>query len=139
MKNLNPYVRFAGNCEEALNFYRNSIGGEVVFMMRYADVPVETPQEFAQWVNHAEFRSGDLCFMAADDLPGQETASGGNISLMMNLTDGDEQEQVFNALADGGTVIMPLQDMFWGARFGRITDRYGIHWMLHRNLPTEQG
>lgn len=139
MKNLNAYLSFAGNCEEALNFYRDSIGGEVASMMRYADSPMEVPQESAQWVMHAEFRSGDLCFMAADGMPGQEMASGGNVSLMMNLTDGDEQEQVFNALADGGTVTMPLQDTFWGARFGMVTDRYGINWMLHWNLPTEQG
>ncbi|MBL7989095.1 MAG: VOC family protein [Chlorobi bacterium] len=137
MKTMNAYLIFPGTCEEALNFYQNSIGGEIPSLMRFSDAPMPVAEENAQRVMHAEFRCGDIYFMASDSMPENPDSAGSNVRLSIALDDAAEQERMFNALSDGGTVEMALADTFWGARFGMLTDRYGINWMLNYELPKE--
>ena len=138
MKTLNAYLFFPGTCEEALNFYQTSIGGEIASLMRFSDAPMPVAEENAQRVMHAEFRSGDLYFMASDGMPGDDVTPGNSVQLSLNFDDTAEQETVFNSLADGGSVEMALDNTFWGARFGILTDRYGIRWMLNCDLKQEE-
>ncbi len=136
MKKLNVYFSFPGTCEEALNFYKSCFGGEIIAMNRFGDSPVETADAHKQRVMHAEFKSDDIYFMASDTMPdaGESAVAGNIVQLSINLTDGAEQERIFNKLAEGGTVQMPLQETFWGAVFGMLTDKYGVRWMLNREL-----
>jgi len=129
---LEPYLFFHGRCEEALTFYRECLRGEIVGINRFEGSPMEDQVE-AQYrgkVMHASFVAGDVKFMASDGRPGE--ASGGNddIALSLATRDDAEGERVFNALARGGEVTMPLQEAFWGGKFGSLTDRFGVKWMV---------
>ena len=131
---LTPYIMFDGTCEEALNFYAKAMGGEVKNISRYGDMPGDSPMsdEQKKKVMHSNFEAGDVKFMASDSpFPAE---GGGAVNLSLNVDDAGKMEKVFNALAEGGQVTMPLQDTFWGARFGMLTDKYGIKWMFNHEL-----
>lgn len=132
---LEPYVYFHGDCEEALTFYAGVFGGEITSLHRFEGSPMETkvPLEYKNKVMHASFRAPTLRFMACDGMPGTQD-SGSRISLSLATRDLGEAERVFKALSEGGTVTMPLADTFWGAKFGMLTDRYGIDWMVNCEL-----
>lgn len=132
---LEPYLFFKGNCEEALNFYKGVFGGEIVGLSRWSDMPKdaagpEVTPDTADRVMHASFQSPGVSFMASDATPGK-TYGEGPISMSLGTNDVAEAERVFNALAEGGLVEMPLADMFWGAKFGMLTDKFGIDWMVN--------
>ncbi len=132
---LVPYLFFTGNCEEALNFYKTIFGGDVAGVMRWSEMPKDaggpavTPEN-ANKVMHARFESGPITLMAADASPGK-TYGEGPISLSLGLTDESESQRIFDGLAAGGNVEMPLADTFWGAKFGMLTDKFGIDWMVN--------
>lgn len=131
---LEPYLLFSGNCEEALNFYKEVFKGEIEGLSRWKDMPPneegpEVTPETAERVMHANFKSPGFSFMASDARPGK-TYGEGPISLSLATTDLAEAERVFNGLAQGGTVEMPMADTFWGAKFGMLTDKFGIDWMV---------
>ena len=120
---------FNGTCEEALHFYAKTIGGQIAHLSRFEGSPIESTSDDKQKVMHATFEGHGFSFMASD---GSNPASdSGNIHLCIDYTDATALENVFNALADGGNVTMPLQDTFWGAKFGMLTDKYGINWMFN--------
>ncbi|HET6276252.1 MAG TPA: VOC family protein [Candidatus Cybelea sp.] len=131
---LEPYLLFQGKCEEALNFYKEAFGGEIDGLSRWSEMPKDsggppvTP-ETANRVMHARFKSPGVSFMASDASP-NKTYGEGPISLSVATSDLAEAERVFNYLAQGGNVEMPMADMFWGATFGMLTDKYGIDWMV---------
>jgi PhnB protein len=135
---LEPYLFFSGNCEEALNFYKDVFGGQIEGISRWSEMPKDaggppvTP-ETANKVMHASFKSPGVSFMAADASPGK-TYGEGSISLSLGTNDVAEAERVFNALAAGGKVEMPMADTFWGAKFGMLSDKYGIDWMINCQL-----
>ncbi len=129
---LAPYIFFYGRCEEALQFYKNTLGGTYE-IMRTGDTPVadQMPPESRNKVMHSSFQAPGINFMASD---GREDKTidpdDGNISLALSACDGAEGDRLFKALADGGKVVMPLENAFWGGRFGVIHDRFGIEWMI---------
>jgi len=87
---------------------------------------------------HSALKRGDTLFlMAADNMPGSPANQGNNISVCIECDSAEEIEAFFKALAAGGEVTMPLQDMFWNARFGMLKDKFGIHWMLNYPLPAK--
>jgi PhnB protein len=130
MKTLNPYLSFAGNCQEALNFYKDAFGGEVVSIQTFGEAPVDMEGITKDSIMHSEFRAEGVSFMASDALSPARAGSG-NITLNITLDSEQEQDTVFSKLADGGKVTMPLNDTFWGARFGMLIDKFGISWMLN--------
>ena len=134
MKNLNVYLTFPGNCEEALNFYKTCFGGEITSLQRFGDSPMESADEHKQRIMHAEFKSDGIYFMASDSMPDQPTQAGDIVQLSINLDGAQEQESIFQRLSEGGEVLMPLGETFWGAAFGMLTDRFGVRWMLNREL-----
>ena len=131
---LEPYLFFDGKCEEALNFYKGIFGGEIVGISRWKEMPADagmppvTP-ETENRVMHATFKSDGVSLMASDASPGKQYGEG-SISLSVSIDDLAEAERVFNALAQGGETEMPFSDTFWGAKFGMLTDKYGIDWMV---------
>lgn len=131
MKNLVPYLSFAGKCREAFNFYKECFKGEIVAIQTYAEVNMQVDEAYKQNVIHAEFKAEDIHLMGSDSRPGFVPNPGNNVTLNVNMSDEKEQDAIFNALADGGSITMPLERTFWGARYGQVTDRYGINWMLN--------
>jgi PhnB protein len=131
MKTLIPYLTFAGNCREAFEFYKEVLQGEIVSIQTFEEANANMGAQFGHYIIHAEFKAEDVHFMASDGMPGFVANPGNTVSLDIDLTDMTEQARIFDALSKGGKVDMPLQDTFWGAKYGMLTDRYGIHWMLN--------
>jgi PhnB protein len=129
---LVPYLFLYGRCEEALTFYKGVFGGSYE-LMRVGDAPPmgEMPPEAKNRVMHASFTADGVSFMASDgrDVKAVDPDTG-NISLALSFEDAGRGEQVFNALAAGGKVHMPIGEAFWGGRFGMVVDRFGTEWML---------
>ena len=129
---LEPYLFFHGRCEEALNFYKECLGGEIVGINRFSGSPMEgqVAPDFRDKVMHASFVAGDVHFMASDGRPGPGPDGEDDIALSLATSDATEGERVFAALSQGGNVEMPLEDAFWGGKFGQFTDRFGVQWMV---------
>jgi PhnB protein len=129
---LEPYIFFYGRCEEALEFYKKAIGGDYE-LNRFEGSPMadQVPPDFRNKIMHATFKGPGFSFMAADGQPGKTLkADEGNVSLSLATEDASEAERVFNALAQGGNVMMPFADAFWGGKFGILTDKFSTEWMI---------
>jgi PhnB protein len=136
MLELEPYLFFYGKCEEALNFYKGIFGGQVAGIMRMKEAPheMQAPANWADKIMHSRFESATVRFMASDGMP-DTVNTDGNIALSLSTKDEAEGTRVFNKLSEGGKVDMPMQDMFWGAKFGVLKDKYGIEWMVSCDKP----
>ena len=129
---LQPYVFFYGRCEEALNFYKGIFGGTIDSVVRMKEAPPDMPA-FPNWedkIMNARFESGAVKFMASDGRPDTPNVDG-NVSLSLLTRDEAEAARIFNALAEGGEVEMPLTDMFWNAKFGLLKDKFGLEWFVN--------
>ncbi len=129
---LNPYLHFDGNCEAALEFYAAALRGKLVGINRYAGSPMEATvgDAYKHEIMHASFEAGDVRFMASDSPNDEPRATDSNVSLSLYTADNGEGQRIFDALAAGGAIRMPLQDVFWGGHFGMLKDRFGISWMI---------
>jgi PhnB protein len=132
---LAPYILFNGNCEEALNFYARAFNGKITDLKRFEGSPMEGMAPDKQKVMHANFEANGIFLMASDG--GPEGTKGGMVQLSVNVEDAEVLERVFSAMSEGGKVIMPLQDTFWGARFGMLTDKFGVSWMFNHELKKD--
>ncbi|MFZ2314411.1 MAG: VOC family protein [Gammaproteobacteria bacterium] len=134
MKPLIPYLFFNGNCREAINFYQQCFGGELE-LVTYGDAPKDARvQEAANnEIMHASLTKG-TCALMASDWPSNGANQGNNVQLSINCETMLEIETLFDKLSSEGKIVQPLSDTFWGARFGMLIDKYGIHWMLNYPL-----
>jgi PhnB protein len=134
---VQPYLFFAGNCEEAVNFYSSALGAQVEMIMRYKDSPEPMPPGmippgFEDKVMHSSFRVGGNTIMASDNChPGAKPFGGFSISLSLPTV--AEVDRAFHALSEGGKVDMALDKTFWSSRFGMLTDKFGVAWMIGIN------
>jgi PhnB protein len=128
---LVPYLQFNGNCEEALKFYKKAFNGEILAIQRFGDSPMDSPAALKKKVMHSSFKFGDNIIMASDTMPKGKFKIGDNISLSVDIKDTKTINAVFKKMAAGGKITMPLQDTFWGARFGMLVDKFGISWMFN--------
>ncbi len=131
MKQVVPYFNFSGKCREALEFYAQALGGEISGIQTFGDSPMDVPEEMSNLIMHAEFKADGIFFMASDGNGPKPASSGDQISLSLQVTDLEEQQRMFDALKEGGTVLMDMQDTFWDARFGMLKDKFGVQWMLN--------
>jgi len=138
MKTLRPYLGFDGRCEAALQFYAQAFNGEIKSMQRYGEAPVQAAEKDKARVMHAEFAAEGVEFMASDGPPSNPRRVGDNVTLAVMLESKEEQDRIWNKLSEGGTVVQPLQETFWGARFGMVTDQFGIPWMLNCDLAPKK-
>jgi PhnB protein len=131
---VQPYLFFDGRCEEAIEFYRSTLGAEVVTLMRYKDSPEPhqpgmLPPGSEDKVMHSSVRIGDAIVMASDGrCLGKPSFQG--FSLSLTVASDAEAERLFGSLADGGQVQMPLTKTFFSSRFGMVADRFGVPWMI---------
>ena len=135
---IEPYIAFGGNCQEALDFYASALGGKIVELHRWGGSAMDDgklPPEWRDKVMHATFDAEGARFMASDGGPGKPAPQHCGISLSVNVPkDVDKARRVFNALAEGGQVTMPFDKTFWGAMFGMLTDKFGIAWMVNSDM-----
>lgn len=129
---VNPYLIFNGQCEEAFLFYHKVLGGKIETMMTHEGSPMaeHTPPELAKKIMHASLWVGDTMLMGSD-APLKDYKGMHGFSVALALEDPAEAEKIFKALAEGGTVQMPIQETFWAAKFGMLTDRFGVAWMVN--------
>lgn len=128
---VEPYLNFDGRCEEALEFYKKALGAKVDMLMRFKEAPDQsmvTPQS-KEKVMHAAVHVGDTQILMSDGRCGGGAKFDG-FSLAVTANDAAEAEKMFNALADGGQVRMPLAETFFSPRFGMVADKFGVGWMV---------
>jgi PhnB protein len=137
MAAINPYLNFGGNCEAAFTFYKSVFGGELTTLMRFKDAPPEgnpSPDEGEQIMHVALPIGHGTTLMGSDRPAAMGPVTNGNNAHMSIQTDNEEEAtRVFNGLAAGGQVVMPLQQTFWGATFGMLTDKFGVQWMVNND------
>jgi PhnB protein len=131
---IQPYLMFGGRCEEALEFYRSALGAQIDMLLRFSESPDPTPPGmlppgFENKVMHASFRIAGNVLMASDGC--EVGAQFKGFSLSIAVATEAEADRYFAALSDGGQVQMPLTKTFWSPRFGMLTDRFGIAWMVN--------
>ena len=131
---IQNYLMFGGRCEEALEFYRTALGAQIDMLMRFSESPDPTPPGmlppgFENKVMHASFCIGDNILMASDGCEEGQQFKG--FSLSISVVTEAEADRFFTALSDGGQIQMPLAKTFWSPRFGMLTDRFGISWMVN--------
>lgn len=140
MASINPYLIFNGNCEEAFLFYKSVFGGEFPYIGKFGDMPPsDDPNcpppsaEEADRIMHVCLPIGKDSMLMGSDSTSQsgDVVMGSNVSMSINTESRDEADTLFNGLSKGGTVIMAMQNTFWGAYFGMFTDKFGIHWMIN--------
>lgn len=138
---LTPYIHFAGNAGEALNFYAAALGAEIVMLSRYGDSPMPVDEDYKQKIIHARLVFEGNMIMISDAFKGKEVSTNGNVQLSMEMNDKAELEKVFAKMAEGGKITMPLQDQFWGATFGMLVDKFGVSWMFNKehHPPSPEG
>jgi PhnB protein len=133
---LNPYLMFEGQCEEAFKFYAKVLNGKILAMLTHEGTPAagQTPPEWRKKIIHARLQVGDHLLMGSDAPPGRQSGRSG-FTVNVSVDTPAEAERIFNALIDGGRVHMTMQETFWAQRFGMLVDRYGTPWMINCEKP----
>jgi len=132
---VNPYLNFAGNTLEAFEFYRSVFGGEFPMVLRYRDFPgnMGAPDEAGDAIAHIALPIGPGMLMGTDVIGDQASSfnPGNNSFIVLAPDDAGEAKRLFEGLAAGGTVAMPLQATEWAEQYGIVTDRFGVQWMVN--------
>ena len=134
---INPYLNFRGNTEEAFNFYKSVFGGEFAAVMRFGDAPgceeMPAAESEKDKIMHIALPVGNGNVLMATDMlesMGQKLTEGNNFSISISADSKEEADQLFDGLAEGGKVEMPLADAFWGDYFGMLQDKFGVRWLI---------
>jgi PhnB protein len=133
---LNPYITFAGNARQAMEFYKSALGGELA-MNTFAEFGNDGPD--GDKIMHANLETPDgFALMASDTPPGMEEPSGNNIAISLSGDDNAKLRAYWDQLTEGAKVTMPLERQVWGDEFGQFTDKFGIQWMVNIAGPTQE-
>jgi PhnB protein len=141
MPKLNTYLNFAGNTEEAFNFYKSVFGGEFTSVVRSKDMPIEgvaIPKEAENKILHIGLPIGQAnVLMATDTLEslGQKLVQGNNVYISVHPDSKEEADRIFNALSAGGLIEMPIANQPWGDYYGSFKDKFGVQWMVNYTYP----
>ena len=135
---VNPYLTFNGNCAEAFRLYEKVLGGKIDSLMTHRESPIadQVPADWGDRVLHARLVVGDTVLMASDSPPQHYTKPSG-LHVSLQLEDPVEADRIFYALADQGSVILPIDKTFWAERFGMLVDRFDIPWMINCEQPAD--
>jgi len=141
---VNVYLNFAGNTEEAFNFYKSVFGGELTQVVRFKDMPMEgvtIPKEEENKIMHVGLPIGrDQVLMATDTLEsmGQKLVKGNNVYISVHPESKEEADRIFKGLSAGGEVEMPMADQIWGDYYGSLKDKFGVQWMVNYGYPKKK-
>ena len=125
------YLTFGGQCEEALNFYKNALGGEIKYLSHMGDSPMEVPGNLKNKIMHARLQVGENELYMSDTFDPSSLKQGNNVSLSIDISDPVKAEELYKKLSNGGTVIMPLEKTYWAEKFGMFKDKFGINWLMN--------
>jgi PhnB protein len=133
MPTIEAYLTFDGTCADAMRFYERTLGGKIELMMTHGESPMadQAPPGSANRIMHARLNAGGRILMASDDMPGRPYTGMHGFALSLSYPDVAEAKRIFDALAQGGQVSMPLQKTFWVEAFGMLTDKFGTPWMVN--------
>ncbi len=132
MAQLNPYLNFDRNCREAMNFYKDCLGGEL-FLQTVGEMPemaAQMPHDWKDTILHSQLKSGDMVIMGSD-MSRDKRLEGNTVHLCIQCNTEEELNRFFSKLSAGGKIVEPIADMPWGAKYGALTDKYGKHWMFN--------
>jgi len=138
MKAFIPYLNFDGNTREAMEFYQKCTGGSLR-IQSFGDAKIPGPPGSENRTMHAHLQGGSAVLMASDTMPGHPFRQGSNVHINVDCDTVEEIERLFKAFSDGANVTMPLADQFWGAKFGMLTDKFGVNWMFNCELKATAG
>lgn len=136
MKSINPYLVFDGNCEAAFNFYKQVFGSKEMFISKFSEIPGDEGKKVSETdknkIMHVSLPMGKSILMGSDAGEGYsgKINSGNNFSISIDTDSKEEADRIFKELSEGGVVLMNMNDTFWGAYFGMLTDKFGINWMV---------
>ncbi|MCR2805249.1 VOC family protein [Paenibacillus soyae] len=137
---LNPYLNFDGTTKEAVYFYEKALGGQVIGIMTFRDVPEDPnhplPDEMKDRVMHAHLKVGNDDLMFSDTFPGMPHQPGDTVQIAIHPADESRAKEIFAALEDGGQVVMPLQKTDWSPLYGIVKDKFGVTFQV--NVAAEQ-
>ncbi|MGC5700435.1 VOC family protein [Pseudomonas sp. NFXW11] len=130
---INPYLIFNGDCKAAFTFYAQALQGQLDMLMTFGESPAsaQVPANCQDLVMHTRLSVGDQVLMGSDTTPDRPVPGFHGCSVSLNVDSATEAERVFNALAVGGQIQMPLEATFWAERFGMLVDRFGVPWMVN--------
>jgi PhnB protein len=127
---LNPYLNFDGNAEQVIKHYEQALGAKVAQLMRMSEAPGIAP-EHGQRVMHCELRIDGHALMLSDTMPGAGAPKANASHVCLNFDDLTDMHKRFDALAEGGKVDFAIHDTFWNSKFGMLTDKFGVQWMMN--------
>ena len=135
MSTINSYLRFNGNCNEAMAFYKDCLGGELT-IQKIGESPMagNMPQKMQDKIMHSTLKNDGITIMASDLCDENGLIKGNDVSLMLDCNSEDEIRTTYAKLSGGGKKTHPLEVTFWNALFGDLTDKFGINWLLHYQL-----
>ncbi|MET0787140.1 MAG: VOC family protein [Paenisporosarcina sp.] len=126
-----PYLTFDGNAKEALDFYKEVFEGKITQIQTFGEADFPTPPGSDNRILHARFQKNEFTFMASDTFPNQNVTIGNNVSLTLEFDSEEEIQSYYDRLSKGGQVFMELQDTFWGAKYAKLQDAFGVIWDLN--------
>ncbi|HTF04915.1 MAG TPA: VOC family protein [Bacteroidia bacterium] len=131
MTTIHSYLTFSGNCREAMSFYKECLGGELIFQtIGESPLSEKMPKQMKEYILHATLTNGSLVLMGSDMVPESGLKKGNAVSLSLQCSSEEEIRRCYKKLAAGGHEDHELEVSFWGALFGDLTDKYGNHWLL---------
>lgn len=138
MTTINVYLTFGGNCREAFEFYKSVFGGEFPYVGTFGEMPPQEgmpplPESMKDQIMHISLPISKETILMGSDAGGEWAPTltpGNNFSISIATDTTEEADRLFAGLSEGGTVIMPLGETFWGAYYGMWTDKFGINWMV---------
>ncbi|MBY0162739.1 VOC family protein [Cytobacillus firmus] len=134
---MNPYLVMDGNAKEAIQFYEKALDAEVVMVQTFGEMPANPdfplPDSARDRISHALLKVGETDLMFSDTFPGQPVQSSNQVQICIMTDQAEHAKRIYEALREGGQVVMPLQETFWSPAYGIVADKYGVNW----NISTE--
>ncbi|HEU0121286.1 MAG TPA: glyoxalase/bleomycin resistance/extradiol dioxygenase family protein [Bryobacteraceae bacterium] len=134
MLTVEPYIFYKGNCREAMEFYKSAVGAEILFSQTVGESPMSGMSD-PNNIMHATIKIGNSTLMMSDNCEPGDVPTGTQISLAIGLRDTAKAKEIFDNLAEGGSITMPLEKTFWAESFGMLTDKFGVKWLINSEAP----
>ncbi|MHA2854028.1 VOC family protein [Paenibacillus lautus] len=134
---MNPYLVMDGNAKEAIQFYEKALDAKVIMVQTFGEMPANPdfplPESARDRISHALLKVGETDLMFSDTFPGQPVQSSNQVQICIMTDQAEQAKRIYEALREGGQVVMPLQETFWSPAYGIVADKYGVNW----NISTE--
>ena len=135
---IHSYLTFSGNCREAMTFYQDCLGGELTFQtIGESPLAAQLPEKMKSCILHSRLVKDGMVLLGSDMVSEKGLKKGNAVSLVLNCASEEQIKTCYSKLSEGGRADHPLENTFWGALFGDLTDRFGNHWLLNYEKPKQ--